>query len=203
MNKKELALLVSLIITTVISVLSGQIYEAETIRANTLRLHIIANSDSKADQQQKLYIKEKLLVMDDILPTEAQNIDQAVSVVKGNLPVIEARINTLLQNSSAGYKASCSIEDYYFDTTAYENFVLPQGKYTALTVRLGKAEGKNWWCVMYPALCSRSCGKTELENSSGFIKAQKPSVRFKVVEIYENLKNKFETNTTEKYGHIG
>ena len=82
MNKKELALLVSLIITTVISVLSGQIYEAETIRANTLRLHIIANSDSKADQQQKLYIREKLLVMDDILPTEAQNIDQAVSVVK-------------------------------------------------------------------------------------------------------------------------
>jgi len=70
-------------------------------------------------------------------------------------------------------------------------------------VRLGKAEGRNWWCVMYPALCSTSCGEIALENSSSFIKVQRPAMRFKVVEIYEELKNKLKTNTAEKYDHTG
>lgn len=202
MNKKEISVLAAFVILAFFSVLSGQIYEAQQIKDNTLRLHIIANSNSAADQQQKIYIRDRLLEMEDILPSEAVNIDQAVSCVKGNLPVIESRINTILAEENAGYTSQCSVENFYFDTTVYNGFTLPEGEYTALTVRLGKAEGKNWWCVMYPALCSQSFGQVSLQNSSDFIKTEKPAARFKVVEIYEKVKRAVTGSDTEKYENL-
>ena len=202
MNKKEISVLAAFVILAVFSVLTGQIYEAQQIKDNTLRLHIIANSNSAADQRQKIYIRDRLLEMEDVLPSEAVNIDQAVSCVKGNLPVIESRINTILAEENAGYTSQCSVENFYFDTTVYNGFTLPEGEYTALTVRLGKAEGKNWWCVMYPALCSQSFGQSSLHSSSDFIKTEKPAARFKVVEIYESVKRAVMGSDTEKYENL-
>ena len=76
MSKKEISVLAALIVTAVFSVLSAQIKEAQHIRDNTLRLHIIANSNTDTDQQYKLYIKYEILKMDEILPSKAENIDR-------------------------------------------------------------------------------------------------------------------------------
>lgn len=202
MNKKEISLFAALVITAVFSVISAQIKEAQHIRDNTLRLHIIANSNNREDQQYKLYIKEELLEMEDILPSDAVNIDEAVSVVKGNLSIVEKRINDILKGDNIPYSARCSVENFYFDTTQYTGFALPKGEYTALTVRLGDAKGKNWWCVMYPALCSSTFGEIALENSTDFIKTQKPVARFKVVEIYEDIKSALKGRTTPRYENL-
>ena len=203
MNRQEISVLTAFIVTFVFSVLSGQVYEAQQVKDNTLRLHIIANSNSPVDQQDKLFIRDELLAMEDIMPVYANNFTQAVAQVQGNIDVIEQRVNDILVKSGKDYTARCSLENFYFNTTQYDDFALPKGEYTALTVRLGKAEGNNWWCVMYPALCSQSFCDSAYENSTDFIKTEKLIPRFKVVEIYEDVKNFFVKNDTEVYKNIG
>ena len=191
MNKKELSVLLGFVMAFVFALWGENIQQAESVKANTLRLHIIANSDAETDQNIKMAVKEEILQMENLLPENHVDFASAVKTVTENLPVIEQRINDNLSAQNAGYSAKCSVEQFYFDTTSYTDFALPQGEYTALTVRLGKAKGKNWWCVVYPALCSQSCGEIVLENSDDFIKTDKITMRFKVVEIYEDVKAYF------------
>lgn len=201
MNKKEISVFLALIFAVTVSVCSSSIHTADGIKANTLRLHIIANSDTEKDRQLKLQVKELMLDMENLLPTDKMSFEQAKAEINRNMSVMEQNINSFLADSNAGYTASCSLENFYFDTTQYADFALPQGEYTALTVRLGKAQGKNWWCVVYPQLCSQSCGKAALENSDDFIKTDKITPRFKVVELYENIKNTFKEKA-QTYTHI-
>ncbi len=202
MNKKEFSVLIALLFTTIFSICSQYIVQADSIKENTLRLHIIANSNSDFDQKQKIEVRDEILNMEDILPINAKDFNQAVEITQKNIFELEKRINSYLVNRNAGYTAKCSIENYYFDTTKYTDFALPQGEYKALTVKLGKAEGKNWWCVMYPALCSQSVGEIVLENQDDFIKTNQITARFKIVEIYENIKMKFSNKEYDKYNNL-
>ncbi len=202
MNKKEISVLTALLFTIVFSVCSQYIVQANNIKENTLRLHIIANSNSEYDQQQKLMVRDKILEMEDILPVNVKDFAQAMEFTQKNIPLLEERINKYLDDINTDYDAKCSIEDFYFDTTKYDGFALPQGEYKAITVRLGQAEGKNWWCVMYPALCSQSVGEITLENQDDFIKTDEITARFKIIEIYENIKMKFSDKKYKKYNNI-
>ena len=191
MNKKELSVLLGFVVAFMFALWGENIQQAESVKANTLRLHIIANSDAETDQNIKMAVKEEILQMENLLPANDGDFDSAVKTVTENLTAIEERINDNLSAQNAGYSAKCSVEQFYFDTTSYTDFALPQGEYTALTVRLGRAKGKNWWCVVYPALCSQSCGEIVLENRDDFIKTDKITMRSKVVEIYEDVKAYF------------
>ena len=202
MNKKEFSVLTALLFTIMFSICSQYIVQANCIKENTLRLHIIANSNSECDQKQKLEVRDEILNMEDLLPVNAKDFNQAIEITQKNIPELEKRINNYLINKDAGYNAKCSVENYYFDTTKYTGFALPQGEYKALTVKLGKAEGKNWWCVMYPALCSQSVGEIVLENQDEFIKTNQITARFKIVEIYENIKMKFSNKDCNKYNNL-
>ncbi|MBQ7284311.1 MAG: stage II sporulation protein R [Oscillospiraceae bacterium] len=202
MNKKEISVLLGLVLTIAFSLCFGYITDAQQIRANTLRLHVIANSNSKVDQSAKLAVKEYILSMEDILPNKAADFASAQKAVRKNMPQIENAVNKFLQQNNLSYTARCSLEQFYFDTTRYSGFALPKGEYTALTVRLGKAQGKNWWCVIYPALCSQSCGEIVLENSDGFIKTARLTPRFKIVEIYEDIKGKLVKSDVQQYTNL-
>ena len=202
MNKKEFSVLLGLIFTIIFSVCTQDIKTAQDIRQNTLRLHIMANSDSISDQQIKLAVRDEILNSGELVFAKADGFSAAVADTKAVLGEMEQQINRFLKAEGADYSAVCSVEEFYFDTTQYTGFALPQGEYTALTVRLGKAEGKNWWCVVYPALCSQSCGETALEDSSGFIKTDKITARFKVVEIFEDIKGIFDREQAEMYKNL-
>ena len=155
MNKKELSVLLGFVVAFVFALWGENIQQAESVKANTLRLHIIANSDAETDQNIKMAVKEEILQMENLLPINEKDFCSALKSVKENLPLIEEKINSSLAAQNAGYSAKCSIEQFYFDTTSYTGFALPQGEYTAFTVRLGEAQGKNWWCVLYPNMCFR------------------------------------------------
>ncbi|MBQ6930249.1 MAG: stage II sporulation protein R [Oscillospiraceae bacterium] len=201
MNKKEFALLLGFVFTVAFSLCCESISAAENIKANILRLHVIANSDTVQDRDIKLAVKDEILKMENLLPDTAADYSTALETVNRNTAEIADRINTCLAQWNVPYKAECAVERFYFDTTEYDSFALPQGEYTALTVRLGRAQGKNWWCVVYPALCSQSCGKIVLENSDEFIKTDSITARFKVVEIYEDIKGYF-SQRADRYEHL-
>lgn len=202
MNKKEISVLCGLVITVVLSVCGGSINAANTVCENTLRLHIIANSDSRADQQIKLKVRDEILDMRDILPVGAENFEQANKIVTANLEQLQSRINNSLKSKNIPYTAVCSVEKFKFGTTQYTDFVLPKGQYAALTVRLGNAQGKNWWCVVYPNLCSGACGKEALEQSDDYIKSKNITPRFKIAELYEDIKARLCENNLPEYDKI-
>jgi len=190
-----------LIFTVLFSLCAQDIKAAADICSSTLRLHIIANSNSTQDQNVKLAVRDEVLKSDQILFPDTSDFDKAVEITAERLEDIEDTVNSFLAGKNIGYRCRCSLEKFSFDTRQYQGFALPEGEYTALTVRLGEAEGENWWCVVYPALCSRSCGEIALENSDDFIKTDRITPRFKVVEIFEDIKGMLADSDVPHYTH--
>ncbi len=168
----------------------------EELRHNVLRLHIVANSDSEADQALKLKIRDAVLEESEDLFGQDCDLASALNSANRSLGRYEEIANRVIAENGFGYKAEARIGNAFFDTRVYDGFTLPGGNYQSLIINIGKAEGKNWWCVIFPSVClpteksetlSKSVGEKSCavaENPEGF------KIRFKTVELYEKLKNK-------------
>jgi stage II sporulation protein R len=125
----------------------------EGIAADIIRFHVIANSDSSEDQALKLKVKDKLVESLSPLLKNAASITEARSVISSHLTFIQATAENTIQQYGYRYPVKVSLENCYFPLKVYGNCTFPPGIYEALRVRIGAAEGKNWWCVMFPPLC--------------------------------------------------
>lgn len=161
-------------IITVIAIASG--FKTQT-NYEYLRIHIRANSNELIDQNVKYKIKDD--IVDYLVPFLANCNDKqtAQKIVLQNLAQIEKIADRVLQENSMTYTSNAKINNEYFPTRVYEDLVLESGNYDALIVELGKAEGDNWWCVVYPPFCFVS-SNTKLVYKS------------KILEIIESFKNK-------------
>ena len=126
---------------------------AEVIGKNLIRFHVIANSDSETDQNVKLEIRDAILKKVGPQLEKAETTEAAKEYLQNNLDTITEIANGILSKKSMGYKATASVGQFDFPVKSYNSITLPAGKYTALRVVLGNADGKNWWCVMFPPLC--------------------------------------------------
>lgn len=169
----------------------------EDMRANVLRLHIIANSDSGEDQAIKLAVRDAILESSKEIFKESNDLDSAIACAGKSLPYITDIANGVLKSGGFSYMANAVIGDSYFETREYDDFTLPAGTYKSLIVRLGKSAGHNWWCVIYPGVCLSCASNAKLEDSVKKTSAdiaknsKKYVMRFKSVEIYEDIKKKF------------
>lgn len=121
--------------------------------ADTLRLHILANSDSIQDQLLKLKVRDAVLeIMPDMLQ-EVSNRQQAEDAVSGSLWQLHAVAEKTLRAAGSNQTVQVRLEKAHFAAKDYGSFRLPAGEYTALRIELGKAAGHNWFCVLYPELC--------------------------------------------------
>ena len=175
--------------------------ECKDLRNEVLRLHILANSDSDEDQQIKLAVRDELLNCGNELFSGETNIDNVKSILTDEQKVLTDAANKVLAENGFDYKAKIYLTNEYFTTRTYENYTLPAGNYNALKVVLGEGEGHNWWCVMFPPLClpaAASQTNTEIilgKNGAEIISSPtKYEMKFKIVEIFEELKIKFGTN---------
>ena len=169
------------------------------IYEDTLRLHILANSDSEDDQQLKYEIRDKLLARYGEALRSAKSFDDAEAEVSGILSDIERDVDGWIREAGYGYKSHVTLGTEWYDTREYEDFTLPRGYYTSLRVMLGEAEGQNWWCVMYPPLCldvaTEDAPKDDalmgyskeeymLVNGEGY------SIKFKLLEVFSDAFSK-------------
>lgn len=125
---------------------------------NLIRLHIIGNSDSQADQEVKLSIRDSLANTFGRELTMAKNARQAERIIKRLLPQIEDKAKECLATAGMGYHARAGLKtvcfpDRYYEDDSGQSFFLPEGAYRSLQIILGEGKGCNWWCVMYPPLC--------------------------------------------------
>lgn len=120
---------------------------------DTVRLHILANSDSDEDQELKLHIRDKLLERYGALLAEAEDIEEAKATAEALLPQMREDAENWIREAGFDYECEVTLTEEWYDTREYDGFTLPKGRYTSLRVLIGDAEGHNWWCVMFPALC--------------------------------------------------
>lgn len=194
MKKLTLAMLISLMICLTTSVISNA-NEVQTATDKLIRLHVIANSDSDIDQQIKLVVRDAILSQADALLSACQDKESAIEIISQNIDILTQAADSVL--SDFDYNAICSLEKCSFNTRTYDDFTLPAGEYDSLCVRLGNAEGKNWWCVCYPGLCLPSAAKIEdlemLSEDEIVIFKSPEKVRYKLFcfELFQRIKKFF------------
>lgn len=195
-RKIEISICVSLVISIIFSMISFA-KTSEKIRGEVLRLHVIANSDSDADQNLKLKIRDALLLAGSGIFDGSVDVKNAVEKITPEIPYLKAIAENVVSENGYEYDVEITISREYFPTRTYETVTLPAGSYLALRVIIGKGEGHNWWCVMFPAMCLPAADKhreadSVLDKDEIKLVEKNPRYepRFKIIELYEEFKNK-------------
>jgi stage II sporulation protein R len=127
------------------------------------RLHIIANSDSEEDQSVKLAVRDEILKLSADGMKKVSSKEEAEEYIRKNLQIIEEKAQEVLDEKDFPYKAKAYLGRFEFPEKTYGNTTYPAGEYEALRIVLGKGEGKNWWCVMFPPLCLQDLPEEQLK----------------------------------------
>ncbi len=123
------------------------------IANSVFRLHVIANSNSKEDQDLKYVVRDNLLNYMNSICKDCKTKQEAILVAEQNIDTFEQIASNTVQEQGYSYAVKVNIGNFEFPTKNYGDISLPAGYYDALKVEIGEAKGQNWWCVMFPPLC--------------------------------------------------
>lgn len=198
--KIEIAALFALIICVFMSTYNLD-KQCDGIRQSVLRLHIIAASDSVEDQEIKLKLRDELLTKGEEIFRGSKTKEEAEKKIRYGIPLLKKEADIFLKKNGYNKKASVTLTKSFFPTREYEHFTLPAGFYDALKVIIGEGDGKNWWCVMFPALCipaaKGDCAdldKILTEKERRIVTEDKYEIRLWLVEKWQEINNFFIYN---------
>lgn len=118
-----------------------------------LRFHILANSDSEADQNLKMTVKEEVLEYLKKAQPEGMDVEETREWMRRHTDEIEQLSREIVSREGFDYPVSAAVTTCYFPEKTYKDITFPKGNYEALRIEIGAAKGHNWWCVLYPNLC--------------------------------------------------
>ena len=156
-----------------------------------VRLHVVGRSDSPADQAEKLRLRDRVLELLTPLLADCETRDEAVNIILEHQEDLEALGDVSVQVGAE-----------YFPTRRYNTFTLPAGEYAALRVTVGEGAGRNWWCVVFPPLCTEALA--EEDASDAFLSLDEKSadliagggreydLRFRLVDVWGQLRQRLE-----------
>lgn len=147
----EMALLFGVLCGLAAGAWLGQ--EQKELADQVVRIHVVANSDSQADQALKLAVRDGVLECAQGLYPEGTTREEVLEILSEHLGELERAGAYVVEQWGAEQCIRASVEECWFPTKMYDGFGLPAGEYTALKIVLGEGEGKNWWCVAFPPLC--------------------------------------------------
>ncbi len=169
----------------------------DKIYTGVVRLHVIAASDSERDQSLKLMVRDAIL--NEISGDEPGSFDDAKRTIESRRDEIKKCAERTLADAGCGDKVNVYFDRESYPERVYEGFTLPAGDYLSLRVVIGEGEGHNWWCVVFPPLCTATSEKEQKEDfiAAGFTNDQyklinnssgvKYKVRFKILEILADV----------------
>lgn len=202
MNKIIGAFALALCMTMAVTAYSDNVQG--DLQENLIRLHIIADSDSDADQNVKLKVRDAVLqsVGDRM---SACSEEECKAEIIENLDEVEKIADEVLRENGFNYTSHAEYGKFYFPEKKYKSMTLPAGEYYGVRVVLGSGEGHNWWCVMYPPLCFKEGEEVTLSRESEKILREKLDkdtyeiitqknnevvVKFKIVQVVQEIKEK-------------
>ena len=167
-----------------------------------VRLHVIANSDSEEDQALKLQVRDAVLARTEAILRASADRGEAESRLAAALPELERLAEETVAANGFDYSVTAELAETSFPTKDYDGFSLPAGKYLALRLIIGQGVGQNWWCVVFPPLCTAAAADVpETALAAGLTEDQVSLMtgdddgyvlKFKVVEWWEELWQKLE-----------
>ncbi len=131
----------------------GMVKDKLQLRDNMIRLHVIADSNAEEDQYIKLKVRDAVLMVLQTAMEDSSDVYMAKDYIAKNIPQLEAAANQVLEDAGFSQRARVSLVTEEYPCREYDTFSLPSGVYQSLKVEIGSAEGKNWWCVVFPTLC--------------------------------------------------
>ncbi len=193
LKKWETALLISLYVAMLCGSYANR--EQRELSSKIIRLHVIANSDLAADQRLKLQVRDSVLEKAGPMLSTVSTAAEAKTLLEERLPELEETAAASVAAHGGNCTVRAVLDEETYPTRAYDTFSLPAGKYMSLRIVLGDGKGKNWWCVVYPALClgtaseeiSEVTGLDEedigliTESGSGYV------FKFKLLELWGRL----------------
>lgn len=175
------------------------IHAQSGIYDNVIRLHVLANSDSAADQALKLKVRDSVLATTKEILADAASPEEAQALLGDALPQIKATSEQTLREHGSCETVEVWLGREEYPRRTYEQAALPAGEYLSLQVRIGEAAGQNWWCVLFPPMClsAASADQKSVCLSAGLTEEQYRLItegegtgyklRFKILEVAEEL----------------
>lgn len=179
---------------------TSSLHRQQVLADRVVRLHILANSDSEEDQALKLRVRDRLLERATEILEASEDRASAEKALRAALPELQTLAAEEIATEGYTYAVTAELEETTFPTREYEDFTLPAGDYLALRVLIGEGAGRNWWCVVFPPLCTASTTslaqtamsaglsdddvKLITEDGGGY------AIKFKSIELWEALKEK-------------
>ena len=170
------------------------------IASNIIRFHVRAESDSKEDQWLKLQVKEAVLAYISPVLSKSQSVDESRQLLYNESENIRNVAAATLRSLGDESDVNVYFENCYFPMKTYGDMTFPPGEYEAFRVDIGEAQGKNWWCVLYPPLCFVDAvygevpeeSKDELkgvltEEEYSMVSGENVKFRFKYLKIFNRF----------------
>ena len=166
-----------------------------------VRLHVLANSDSEEDQALKLRVRDRVLERATELLEQSADRQEAEALLRGNLLELENLAAEEIAAAGYDYPVTAELTDTTFPTREYDGFTLPAGEYLALRIVMGEGAGQNWWCVVFPPLCTTASADVPasalaagLTQEDVNLITEEPGyvLKFKTVELWERLRAALE-----------
>lgn len=178
--------------------------EQTDLAGRVLRLHVLANSDTDADQALKLRVRDAVLEEARTLLPETATRQEALEILADSLPEL-ARVGAdTVAAAGYSYPVTASLEeDAWFPTKHYGDLSLPTGPYTALRLVIGEGAGQNWWCVVFPPLCLGAVSEPAEPSAVldgldaaqvSLVTGEEPEyvLKFKLMEVVESVRRHWE-----------
>lgn len=172
------------------------------IQNSVFRLHVIANSDSEEDQNLKYIVRDKVLEYINSISYNASSKEDVIDLANSNIDTIQEIAQKTVYENGYNYSVKLNIGNFAFPTKTYGDISFPAGFYDALKIEIGNADGKNWWCVMFPPLCfvdvtsgvvpdeSKEIIRENLSEEEYNLLSEDSNdmnFKFKIVEVFQNI----------------
>ena len=163
---------------------------------DVLRVHILANSNSAADQSLKLSVRDRVVGECSSYYDGCGGKAEALTITKEHLGEIERIASDEIRSHGFSYPVRAEVSELYFNTRYYDGFTMPAGWYDSLRLTIGDGKGQNWWCVMYPSLCVGAACDDKMreqldEGEYRVVTSDKFDFRFRIVEFFGDIASRF------------
>ena len=151
---KRFGIAATCLLLAAVLVCGSVMWQQQSLADKLIRLHVVANSDSQADQALKLQVRDRILEELTPLCTAISSRDEMVQLLQQQRSRLQLLAEQTLRQNGCGDCVTVSLQEEEFPTRVYDSFALPAGQYLSVRVCIGEAAGHNWWCVCFPALCT-------------------------------------------------
>lgn len=171
----------------------AEFWNSPDIANKLIRFHVVGNSNSQSDQALKIAVRDAILVKVSPRLAKSRSLEESRLILKSLLPEMEGVARSIIQVWGKNQQIRSDCGRFQFPTKSYGSIVLPAGEYEAVRILIGKAEGANWWCVLFPPLCF-----INIEQSTAIPVDAKPAIPIQKSAFQEAEVSKAEVKVNYK-----